>query len=101
MVRLADAADGTEAEGRILPSFCKEHDVRSIVVVSTSDHSRRIRRVMRRDMRAAGATAQITVKSATYSPFDPDRWWQTRDGTRTEIVEIEKLALDVVRHPFS
>ena len=39
--------------------------------------------------------------SARYSDFDPDRWWQTREGTRTGIIEMQKLLLDVVRYPTS
>jgi len=43
----------------------------------------------------------VTIRSARYSAFDPDRWWTTRDDTRTEIVELQKLVLDVLRHPLS
>jgi len=43
----------------------------------------------------------VRIRSARYSSFDPDRWWTTRDAVRTEIVEIQKLLLDVVRHPIS
>ncbi len=32
--------------------------------------------------------------------FDPDSWWQTRGGQRTEAVESQKLLIDVLRHPF-
>jgi hypothetical protein len=39
--------------------------------------------------------------SARYSDFDPDRWWGSRGGIRIEIEELEKLLLDVVRHPIS
>jgi hypothetical protein len=41
------------------------------------------------------------VRPATYSPFQPDRWWQTREGVRIAIIEYEKLALDVLRHPLT
>jgi hypothetical protein len=36
-----------------------------------------------------------------YSEFDPDRWWQTRDGARIGLVELQKLLLDLARHPIS
>ena len=91
--------DGTEAEGRVLPPWCDEHQLRSIVVVATKDHSRRLRRVLDRVMR--GHLTRVTVESARYSNFDPDRWWETRGGVRTEIVELQKLLLDVVLHPMS
>jgi len=93
------AAAGTEAEGRVLLSWCDQHQFRSIVVVSAADHSRRVRRVLRRSLQ--GHQTRVVVRSARYSAFDPNRWWQTRDGVRTGIVELQKLLLDVARHPFS
>jgi hypothetical protein len=48
-----------------------------------------------------GHQAVVTVRGARYSTFDPSLWWQTRAGVRTGIVELQKLLLDVVRHPFS
>jgi hypothetical protein len=36
---------GTEDEGPVLADWCDQHRFRSVVVVSTSDHSRRLRRV--------------------------------------------------------
>jgi hypothetical protein len=91
--------DGTEGEGKVLPPWCEEHQLRSIVVVATKDHSRRMRRVLDRVMK--GHPTRVTVQPARYSSFDPDRWWETRGGVRTEIVELEKLVLDVVLHPMS
>jgi hypothetical protein len=43
----------------------------------------------------------VIVRSARYSSFDPESWWTTRDGLRTEIVEVQKLLFDIVRHPIS
>jgi len=94
----AGPAAGTEDESRALLSWCDERRVRSILVISGPDHSRRVRRVLRR-ARGNGAT-KVLVRASRYSPFDPDRWWTTRDGVRTEIVELEKLLLDVARHPI-
>ena len=90
---------GTEAEGRILLEWCARRQYRSVVVVSNTDHSRRLRRVFRRATRGHGLN--VSVRSARYSTFDPDRWWETRGGIRTEIVEFQKLLLDVARHPIS
>ena len=90
---------GTEDEGRVLPAWCDQHGFRSVLVVSNSDHSRRLRRVLRRSMN--GHRTRVTVRSARYSVFDPDRWWESHDGIRTEVEELEKLLLDVVRHPIS
>ena len=96
---IPDPAAGTEAEGQVLLSWCDQRQFRSILVVSSPDHSRRARRVLRRAMR--GHPTSLRVRSARYSSFEPDRWWMTRVGIRTTIVELEKLLLDVVRHPMS
>jgi hypothetical protein len=96
-IRRADA--GTEGEGQVLPPWCDQHQFRSIVFVAGRDHSRRLRRVLDRVMK--DHTTRVTVQPARYSSFDPDRWWKTRGGVWTEIVEIQKLMLDVVRHPIS
>jgi hypothetical protein len=91
--------DGTESEGRVLPQWSDEQRLGSIIMVATKDHSRRLRRVLDRAM--AGHPADVTVRAARYSTFDPDRWWESRGGIRTEIVELQKLLLDFVLHPLS
>ena len=91
--------NGTGDEGQALPRWSDEQHLQSIVVVATKDHSRRLRRVLDRAMK--GLRTQVTVQAARYSNFDPDRWWESRGGVRTEISELQKLLLDVVLHPFS
>jgi hypothetical protein len=98
-VREITRIDGTESEGQMLPQWCDQQGLRSILVVAGKDHSRRLRRVLDRDMR--GHSTYVTVRAARYSSFDPDRWWVTRGGVRTEIVELQKLLLDILLHPMS
>jgi hypothetical protein len=91
--------DGSESEGLALPQWCDEHQFGSVIVVANKDHSRRLQRVLDRAMK--GYLTRITVQPARYSNFDPDRWWKTRGGIRTEIIELQKLLLDFVLHPIS
>ena len=91
--------DGTEGETHVLPPWCDQHQFRSIVFVTARDHSRRLRRVLDRVMK--GHSTRITVQPSRYSGFDPDQWWKTRNGVRTEIVELQKLVLEVVLRPIS
>jgi hypothetical protein len=90
---------GTHGDSEVLPLWCDQHQVRSIVVVAARDHSRRLRLVLDRVMK--GHPIRVTVQPSRYSNFDPDRWWDTRDGIRTEIVELQKLVLETVLHPIS
>jgi hypothetical protein len=96
---ISESVVGSEDEGTVLPVWCGQHNFKAVVVITTPDHSRRLSRILRRAMK--GHRTMISVQATRYSGFDPDRWWETRDGVRTEIVEVEKLVLDVVRHPFS
>jgi uncharacterized SAM-binding protein YcdF (DUF218 family) len=99
VVEIPRTEAGTEGEGQVLPPWCDQHQFRSIVFVAARDHSRRSRRMLDRVMK--GHPTRVAVRPERYSSFDPDRWWQTRGGVRTEIVELQKLVLDVVLHPMS
>lgn len=90
---------GTGQEALALREWCARRGLRSVVVVTTADHSRRLRRVLRRAM--TGGATRVAVRPARHSQFDPDRWWHTRLGTRIQVIELQKLALDVVLHPLS
>jgi hypothetical protein len=90
---------GSEDEGPALAKWCDEHLFRSVLVVTTADHSRRLSRVLKRSIK--GSQVHVAVHSARYSQFDPDKWWMSRTGTRTELEETEKLLLDLLRHPIS
>ena len=97
--RIPKSVAGSEEEARVLPAWCRERQVRSVVLISTTDHSRRLHRLFRRTMQGGGTT--VAVRGTRYSAFKPDRWWQTRDGARTGIVELQKLLLDLALHPLS
>jgi hypothetical protein len=97
--RIPTSVTGTEDEGPVLAEWCDQHQFRSVVVVSSADHSRRLRRVLHRSMK--GHQTRVMVRSARYLVFDPDQWWETHGGIRTEIEELEKLLLDTLRHPIS
>ena len=91
--------DGTEEEVKALPPWCDEQQLQSIVFVAHTDHTRRLRRVLDRIMK--GHATRVMVKPARYTNFDPDRWWETRGGIRTEIIELQKLLYEIVLHPMS
>jgi len=91
-------AAGSESEADVLPGWCDQHGYRTIVVVTSPDHSRRIARLLQRSME--GHSTKLTVRAGHYALFDPDHWWESHDGVRTEVEEFEKLLFDVARHPF-
>src|SRR6185503_16431338 len=60
--RIPTAVAGTEDEGLVLPDWCVARQCRSVVVVTSADHSRRLRRVLHRAMK--GRPTRIIVRSA-------------------------------------
>jgi hypothetical protein len=77
--------------------WCDRQRHRAVVIVTPPDHSKRTRRVLDRAMK--GYSTRVRIRAARYSHFDPDRWWHSRDGVRTTIVELQKLLVDFARHP--
>ena len=92
------AVVGTNDEGEVLQKWCDAKAIRSVLFVSVTDHSRRTRRVLGRALARHGIA--VTVRWARFSQFDPDTWWQSRNGQRVAITESQKLLVDVLRHPF-
>jgi len=95
-ILLSDA--GTDGEALALSHWTAAHGLKSVLVISSPDHSRRMRRVMLRAMR--DQPTSVAIRPARYADFDAERWWQTRDGARDAIIEWQKLVLDYVLHPL-
>jgi hypothetical protein len=98
-MRIPTPVSGTQDEAAVLPGWLNQHQFHSALMVTTVDHSRRTRRVLRRAL--SGSPLRLSVRPSRYSAFDPETWWQSRSGLRTGIIEIQKLLLDVARHPAS
>jgi hypothetical protein len=96
--RIAHAGGGTTADVDSLAAWCDKQGLGSLIVIGTRDHTRRLRRVLERTM--SGHRIKVRVRAATHSAFDPNRWWQTRSGIRTVVIESQKLALDIILHPW-
>ncbi len=90
---------GTEDEARMLQRWCAQRQIHSLVFISTSDHSRRTRRILHRALDPLGV--QVALRYSRYSDFDPRQWWESREGLRTGAIELQKLLVDLLRHPLS
>jgi hypothetical protein len=92
--------EGSTEQPPALDRWCAERGpFASALVVTNRDHSRRVRRVMRRG--AVTHCGRVSVRGSRYSDFDPQDWWQERSKTRTFFEETAKLLVDVAMHPFS
>lgn len=91
------AVAGSHDEVARLLAWCSANHARSVVLVTTADHSRRLRRLL--DRSGHDGALHVMVHPASYSAFDPAHWWTQRATRRTGIVELEKLLLDVADQP--
>ena len=98
VAKMPSPVTGTEEQGPQLAAFSTTHRFTAVVVVSLPDHSRRVRRVMSRALK--NHPTRVFVRPARYASFQPDQWWHTREGIRTQIEELQKLIVDIVRHPL-
>ncbi len=97
-IALIPSVAGTADEGNVLRHWCPANSIHSILFVSVPDHSRRTRRILNRALGQIGV--QVRVRIARFGEFDPDSWWQSRGGQRTQAVETEKLLADMLIHPL-
>ena len=97
MVLISAPVGGTEDEIKQLAQWCRENRVTSILVLSTPEHTRRVHRTLARELPGTNAL----VRPTSLSPFTADNWWRSRNGLRDGLIEIQKLVLDLMTHPFN
>ena len=68
----------TREEADTILGFCKEHEIKKIIVVTTLFHTRRARSVYKKRFAEAGIT--VLMRGAHDSSYDEDHWWQSEYG---------------------
>ncbi len=82
-------ADSTLEEALGLRQVLAKHDFRKIIVVTSNFHTRRTRTIFLSVYRPLGA--RIIVSAAPDHRFDPQTWWQHREGRKQMFTEVVKL----------
>jgi uncharacterized SAM-binding protein YcdF (DUF218 family) len=85
IIRIAHTADNTREEAEVLAPLVAQRKWRSVIVVTSTYHTRRARYIF---TRIFPAETKVRVTGATDGDFDPEHWWQTRIG-------IKKLTREV------
>jgi hypothetical protein len=91
---------GTTDSVPVLLAWCRLRGFHTVVMIATSDHSRRVRRVLDRTI---GDSRDVRVGVRVARPFtlSPDEWWVHGGEIYRVMVEVPKLLVDVARHPRS
>jgi uncharacterized SAM-binding protein YcdF (DUF218 family) len=99
-VSRSDAGEGgtTGSTHAIVEWVLQRHEIRRAIVIVSPTHGRRYRRALRR-IWPPELPAPI-VRTTRYHPFRSENWWRSRGTLREGLVELQKLAVDYVAHPF-
>jgi uncharacterized SAM-binding protein YcdF (DUF218 family) len=69
--------------------------MRRAIVVTSSYHTRRTRRLFRKAFEGSGI--EIRVYPVQRDPWNPEGWWTREQDTETLVLEYIKLMLAVAR----
>jgi uncharacterized SAM-binding protein YcdF (DUF218 family) len=85
----------TAEQARFLRPLLEPRGIRRAIIVTSSYHTRRTRRLFRRAF--AGSGIDLRVYPVQRDVFNPDGWWTREQDTETLVIEYIKLAISVVR----
>mgnify|MGYP001055838414 CR=1 FL=1 len=77
----------TEEEARLILPLLERKGIRSLYLVTGSFHTRRTRRIF---LRACNGRMRLLAFPAPSPWFDPQRWWESREGRKTFLLEALK-----------
>lgn len=89
---------GTTESSDAISSWFRNRLANRILVVVSPTHGTRFRRALRRTWASSNPLPAVCI--ARFDSFRPNDWWRSRTTLREGIVELEKLTLDYIRHPF-
>lgn len=89
LLTLPNAARSTSQEAQLLASTVERRGIRSLYVVTSNYHTRRARRAF---IRASRGRLRVMAYPAADDWFDPQHWWQSRDGRKIFVLECLKSA---------
>lgn len=68
----------TKEEAKIILDYCKQHNFKRIIIVSSKLHTYRVNAVFRKKIKEAGV--DLIIRGAPSSRFNEMEWWKTEDG---------------------
>ncbi len=82
----------TQEEAMALREFLIEHpEIKSVVVVTSSYHSKRTHRIFRKAIPGSGLDVEIYISENPYTSFRQLKWWRDRPSARMVVLEYLKL----------
>lgn len=88
-ILILDRAGSTAQEADFVRELVTAQKMSRVIVVSSMQHTRRARLVMRRKL--AGTGADVIVRPSRYDRSDVERWWSQRATLRFTLFETQRL----------
>ena len=88
-IGILEPANSTADEADYVVQFVSREKFRSVIIVTSKQHTRRARLVMRRRLDPLGTS--VIVRSSRYDRSDVDRWWANRSTLRFTLFETQRL----------
>ena len=85
VLRFPHDADNTREEAVALRRLAKEKGWKSVVVVTSNYHTRRVRYIFQKVFSPGAA---VSVASARDGDFDPEHWWERRKSVKEFLGEL-------------
>lgn len=88
-ITVLEQANSTAQEADYAYDLVTRERFASVIVVTSKQHTRRARLVMRRRLDETGA--RVIVRASRYDRADVDRWWANRSTLRFTLFETQRL----------
>ena len=85
VLRFPHDADNTREEAVALRRLAKEKEWKSVVVVTSNYHTRRVRYIFQKVFPSG---VEVSVASARDGDFDPEHWWERRKSVKEFLGEL-------------
>lgn len=78
LIEVIHEGTSTKEEADIIIQYCIDHQVKSVIVLSSKFHTRRVKQVFRKRFRKAGI--ELCIRGAPSTQFDERTWWKSESG---------------------
>lgn len=75
--------NSTRGEAKFFGQYCRDHNLRKVLLVTSNYHTRRAGSLMR----STNPRLSVIVVAAPDPFFTPSTWWHTRNGEKTFLYE--------------
>jgi uncharacterized SAM-binding protein YcdF (DUF218 family) len=89
VITILDEANSTADEAAHLHALVTKDHMSRVIIVTSKQHTRRARLVMRRRLASTGVT--VMVHPTSYDKAEVDHWWRQRATLRFTLFESQRL----------